>query len=327
MLKHFVFFENMGMIWQTLPPNRQGNGCMSEIKVIVSTDLCSGCGLCLIVCPNDIFSLEHNKAIVSPGRCLGCGHCRAVCPAGAIIVTGVDNDLVLQTIASDNRWLPYGQGDTSQLIRLMRSRRSCRNFTKKAVARDLLDDLVKIGTTAPSGTNSQRWTFTILADRQGVETLGNQISGYFKRLNRLAATPGLRQLLKFIGKPALDNYHQRYYHTIDKGLSQWENEGRDRLFHGATAAIIIGSAPGASCPMEDAMLATQNILLAAHSMGLGTCLIGFAVAAMGKDTTIKTAIGIPKQEPVYSVIALGYPAEPYQRLTGRKPVTPRYFTG
>jgi nitroreductase len=70
--------------------------------------------------------------------------------------------------------------------------------------------------------------------------------------------------------------------------------------------------------MEDALLATQNILLGAHSMGLGTCLVGFAVAAMQKDSRIKVALGIPPEEPVYAVIALGYPDEVYQRTAGRK---------
>ena len=40
---------------------------------------------------------------------------------------------------------------------------------------------------------------------------------------------------------------------------------------------FVATAPGASSPKEDALLASQNILLAAHAMGLGTCLIGFAV--------------------------------------------------
>jgi nitroreductase len=77
--------------------------------------------------------------------------------------------------------------------------------------------------------------------------------------------------------------------------------------------------------MEDAMLATQNILLAAHSMGLGSCLIGFAVEAMRNDPSIKQFIKITDEETVYAVIALGYPDETYERLTGRKRVELRYF--
>jgi nitroreductase len=80
-------------------------------------------------------------------------------------------------------------------------------------------------------------------------------------------------------------------------------------------------------PGEDALLATQNILLAAHSMGLGSCLIGYAVAAMKKDPSIQRSIGIPAEEEIHAVIALGYPDEVYQRVAGRKKVTPRYFEG
>ena len=69
-----------------------------------------------------------------------------------------------------------------------------------------------------------------------------------------------------IGKGELDTYHREYYPLVKKVLEEWEVSGKDRLFHGATAAIIVGSKPGGSCPAEDALFATQNILLAAHGI-------------------------------------------------------------
>ncbi|MEZ4578721.1 MAG: nitroreductase family protein [Desulfobacterales bacterium] len=39
-------------------------------------------------------------------------------------------------------------------------RRSCRNYKETPVPASVLEDLVRIGITAPSGTNSQMWTFT-----------------------------------------------------------------------------------------------------------------------------------------------------------------------
>ena len=92
----------------------------------------------------------------------------------------------------------------------------------------------------------------------------------------------------------------------------------------AAAVIIVGSIPGASCPAEDALLATQNILLAAHALGLGTCLIGFAVSAMQKDGRIKDLLKIPRAENVHAVIAVGHPAVAYQRLAGRKKAVSRF---
>ena len=302
------------------PPPRPQAPVIDQIK-------CTGCGLCLTVCPDQTLSLLNGKAVAGGARCLACAHCRAICPAQAITIPGLTHEPVFHTFETDNRYLAPGQGDIAQLVRLMLSRRSCRNYTTRALDPQLLEDLIRIGATAPSGTNSQGWTFTILPHRSAVERLGNLVAAYFAKLNRQAANPVLRTLLRLMGRPALANYHHRYHATIAQGLREWAEHGRDRLFHGATAAIIIGSHPGASCPKEDALLATQNILLAAHTLGLGSCLIGFAVAAMAKDPKIQQTLGIPADEAIHAVIALGYPAEPYQRLTGRKPITPRYFLG
>ena len=93
------------------------------------------------------------------------------------------------------------------------------------------------------------------------------------------------------------------------------------------AAIVVGMKTGASCPAEDALLATQNILLAAHSMGLGSCLIGFAVSAIKEAPELKSALGIPTEETVYAVIALGYPNESYETVAGRKKPEIRFFKG
>jgi hypothetical protein len=58
-------------------------------------------------------------------------------------------------------------------------------------------------------------------------------------------------------------------------------------------------------------------------MGLGTCLIGFAVAALRQEPGLKRQLGLPGDETVYAVIALGYPAESYLHPAGRRPVSPQ----
>ena len=296
------------------------------VTTIIDQEKCTGCGLCVKVCPSETITMQDDKAVVTGDRSQQCGHCVAVCPADAIRVTAIDDDsFSFNTFKIHDRWLPHGDFDTAQLVRLMASRRSCRNYRDKAVSRETLQDLVKIGTTAPSGTNSQQWTFTLLPDRKSVLELVQHIELFFRRLNRMVKKRWLRVLLKWLGKRQLDGYYQEHYESVKQGLDDWEKLGRDRLFHGAPAVIIVGSKPGGSCPMEDALLATQNILLAAHSMGLGTCLIGYAVSVLAEDRTITRNIGIPDEESVHAVIALGYPDENYQTLIGRKKVVPRYF--
>ena len=71
-------------------------------------------------------------------------------------------------------------------------------------------------------------------------------------------------------------------------------------------------------------MAAQNILLTAHAMGLGTCMIGYAVEALNRDAKLKKLIAMPVEEVVHAVIVLGFPNEHYQRLAGRKEVHPRF---
>ncbi|MBU0482662.1 MAG: nitroreductase family protein [Proteobacteria bacterium] len=291
----------------------------------IAAEKCTGCGLCVAICPDRTLSMADDRAEVTGGKCLQCGHCLAVCPVEAITVSGIDNDnLQFATFDFDRQWLAWGKSDLSGLVGLMASRRSCRRYKQAAVPREMLADLVKIAITAPSGTNSQKWTFTVLDSREKVRVFGVRVAGFFRTLNRMAENPVLRIWSRLFGGNALGNYFNRYYPTIRDGLAEWDNGGRDLLFHDAPAVIVVATAPGASCPAEDAVLASQNILLAAHAMGLGTCLIGFAVSAIRRDPAIKDVLEIPREETVHAVITLGYPDEKYRRLTGRLPVKPRF---
>jgi nitroreductase len=272
-----------------------------------------------------VLALENGTIILSREGCFGCDHCAAVCPTGAITIDSVSTgNLALATVETGGRWLPFGEFDTALLVRLLYSRRSCRCFTEEPVGNDVLEDLARIGTMAPSGTNSQRWSFTIVPDRQALLGFGNLIARFYERLNRLAANPAARLVSRLFMKDKLGHYYRRYHAQVVDALRQFREAGRDKLFHGATAAILVGTEPGASCPREDALLAAQNIALAAHAMGVGSCLIGFAVEAMRRDRSIQRSLGIPETEDIHAVIALGKPAVAYLRPTGRKPAKIRY---
>ena len=49
---------------------------------------CTGCGICVKVCPHRVLELHDRKAgVAAEDRCIECAACRLNCPTGAIDVT------------------------------------------------------------------------------------------------------------------------------------------------------------------------------------------------------------------------------------------------
>ena len=82
--------------------------CSPLTPVSVDEDLCSGCGICSMVCPYQapsLFEKEVNGELdrfaqVDSNKCMGCGTCVGACPLGAIAREGVSNEEIQSQIPS-----------------------------------------------------------------------------------------------------------------------------------------------------------------------------------------------------------------------------------
>ena len=70
---------------------------MSKLKgaIVVNTNRCKGCQLCIYACAKDVIALASKKVNISgypyveavhPDACVGCASCAIVCPDGCITV-------------------------------------------------------------------------------------------------------------------------------------------------------------------------------------------------------------------------------------------------
>ncbi len=56
------------------------------MSIYLNTEMCTGCGLCVEVCPPRAIHLMASKAVIEPELCLACGACLEACAIGAITV-------------------------------------------------------------------------------------------------------------------------------------------------------------------------------------------------------------------------------------------------
>ena len=68
------------------------------ITATVNANRCTGCELCIQVCPFGAIDKVDNKAKVNEALCKGCGTCNAVCKSGAIQQKGFQDEQLIEVI-------------------------------------------------------------------------------------------------------------------------------------------------------------------------------------------------------------------------------------
>lgn len=118
----------------------------------------------------------------------------------------------------------------------------------------------------------------------------------------------------FVAPSALD---ERPWHFIritePEILRGWSTEmGHCEMLETAMAGLVICAEPAIAKLegfwQQDCAACTENILLAAHALGLGACWIALDPIP-DRVTAVRTALNIPATIVPFALISLGYPAE------------------
>lgn len=198
-------------------------------------------------------------------------------------------------------------GSASEFIGMIKSRRSCRSFRSDPVPKEALQQILEAAINAPSWANTQPWGFTVV---------GGELLKQLKSVMAQAQTPepSRHSDLPFPVFP--EKYQERARKNgaqLYAALGIVRDDAARRAEHQASMGNLFG-AP--SCivvhvdkelgpyAVLDAGLAMQNLLLAAHSLGLGTCPLAYVAREPG---IVRRMLGIPGSQAIICGIAVGYP--------------------
>jgi len=187
-------------------------------------------------------------------------------------------------------------------------RRSVRLYKEEQVPDFMIKRILEAGRFAPSAGNSQPWKFIVIRDPQIIADLTGttvKICRLFKKIIDYRV-PG-REYLKTLAKLFI-RVKPNDLHPTPFGAVSLIADGKLGLWHGApTVILIFKDVRGVSSPDLDCGIAGQNMVLAAHSLGLGTCWVGFVKLAFQYTGKWKKFFGIGYPYKFASSLAVGWP--------------------
>lgn len=282
-------------------------------RVRVDMLRCTGCELCVKTCPAEVLALEAGTVVqrdVGFG-CIACGHCMMVCPADCIRVTGRDlreDDLgPLPPLAE--------RADAASLAALFRARRSVRRFEQREIAPNLIDEILTMASTAPMGIPPWDVGVASVNGFDAVRELAGEVIAGYRGMTKIMR-PGLLRLLRpLLGEARFQRISTFILPLAEMYLKSWD-EGRDAVFWGAPTVLLFHHAPYADPP--DAVIACTYAMLAAESLGLGSCMIGGAPPILQRNKGLCEKLGIPRENKPVLALILGYSAVPFARGITRR---------
>lgn len=209
-----------------------------------------------------------------------------------------------------------GGWNLEEIERLVKTRRSVRLYKKDDVPDDIIAKLVDLAHWAPSGMNAQPWKFIVIKDRSLIEEIRKTTVAWMAFLQKIFTRPGVHwRCMKLLFRVFMPGMYKTIEPRVLQGMrALTEIKNTDVLLKAPVVIIILGN-NGSSTALEDCSAATQNIALAAHAMGLGSCWLGFAEKFIPYSRSLKKRLGIGGDWFLATVSVVGYPIVDYGRKT------------
>ena len=164
--------------------------------------------------------------------------------------------------------------------KVIMERRSIRKYKKDPVPESLIRRILEAGRFAPSAGNQQPWKFVVINSREIIDAMekdATRVAKFFMFwFNYTDSTGIVRFIRKFLAHTFAFRLFANELHPAPFVAMVEASKGRTKFWHDAPVVILIlEDKRGVSSPPVDIGVAGQNMVIAAHSLGVGTCWVGF----------------------------------------------------
>ena len=182
----------------------------------------------------------------------------------------------------------------SYLLDVIKQRRSIRKYKKEPVPQEVIQRIIETAVYAPSAHNAQPWRFIVMADQGHKEALAGTMGRvWLAELER-------DRIPKNVAQKAVDASVKRFASSPVLVLCCLTMEDMDAYLDEERRRNERDLA------VQSVAAAIQNLLLAAHSEGLGAC---WFCAPLFCKTAVRQVLKIPDNVEPQALVTLGYPAE------------------
>jgi nitroreductase len=210
-----------------------------------------------------------------------------------------------------------GKMNIQDLEKLIKGRRSVRQWKKQDIPEELLRKAVELATWAPNGGNYQGWRFIVVKRKEIIEKMADAVQSVADKIASWPEAVSWQEDVNRYRKNAsffrnapvcIGIFSGGYQSPMDKVLVTRESFDRE-------AKEILGFRRSAPTAIQSGAAAVTTMLLVFHQMGLGAVWL---VSPIQAKKEIEAILKVPPDMDLICLIAVGYPDESPQKE--RRPV-------
>ena len=262
---------------------------MENKNLVIDKEKCVHCGLCIEDCISGCLEFDSDKfptfANHGEERCIKCQHCLAICPVGALSI--LDKN-------PENSPAVLNNYNSDELLNLIQSRRSVRNYKRENISSENLEKLKNMLNWVPTGCNFHKLHFAFIEDVEVMDEFRNYVNS---------------KLIKILTKTPVRGIMNKFSKYKDAFLN-----GEDIIFRGAPHMVVVSVPVNAPCADIDPVIALSYFELYANSLGVSTLWCGFAEYCLKMFPELCEYLEIPQGYKAAYVMLFGNSDVKYKRI-------------